>query len=48
MDQESSITWGFTRKAESQALIPDLVSQDLPFNKTRGALFIHLSARELL
>ena len=30
MDQEISITWGFTRKVESQALIPDLVSQNLP------------------
>ena len=47
MDQEISITWGFIRKLESQALIPDLVNQNLPFSKTLGALFIHLSAREL-
>lgn len=32
---------GFIRKPEPQALIPDLVNQNLPFNKIPGALFAH-------
>ena len=36
-----SIALGFIRKPESQALIPDLVNQNLPFSKIPGALHAH-------